>query len=94
VGPPLMNFVTYFLNGPFGQTSRRRSPRELASVLRRELEQWDRGERNPAAIANYWRARLNPSMVCRELLAATRHVEHCSCESKLEEVPGRNPALR
>jgi hypothetical protein len=68
VGPPLLNFVTYHLSGPFGEASRTRSPRELAAVLSRELRRWDRGERQAAAIAAHWRARLHPVVVCKQLL--------------------------
>lgn len=44
VGPPLLNFVTYHLAGPFGEASRTRSPMELAAVLAREMGRWDRGD--------------------------------------------------
>jgi hypothetical protein len=68
VGPPLLNFVTYHLTGPFGEVSLNRSPKELATVLARELGRWDRGEREAATIALHWRARLHPVTVCQQLL--------------------------
>jgi len=70
VGVPLMNFVTYHLAGrPFGRCSPDRSPQGLADAIAAEMRSWDEGERRPAEIAGFWRAKLNAETVCRELLA-------------------------
>jgi glycosyltransferase involved in cell wall biosynthesis len=69
IGAPLMNFLTYHLAGPFGRCSPDRSAVLLAEAIDTEMQAWDRGERLPNEIAGYWRARLNATTVCRQLLA-------------------------
>jgi glycosyltransferase involved in cell wall biosynthesis len=61
--------VSACVEGGFGAASRGRSAAGLAQALRSEMSAWERGERNPVAIAAYWRPRFDPVTVCRELLA-------------------------
>jgi glycosyltransferase involved in cell wall biosynthesis len=68
IGAPLMNFLSYHLVGPFGRCSPDRSAVRLAEAIDAEMQAWDRGERLPNEIAGYWRARLNATTVCRQLL--------------------------
>jgi glycosyltransferase involved in cell wall biosynthesis len=54
--------------GPFGTLADRRSPRALAAAMRTEAESWQRGARNPTAIAGHWRPLFDPVTVGRRLL--------------------------
>lgn len=60
--------VSTCAEGDYGQVARGRSASRLADALRAEMAVWDRGERNPAKIAAYWRPRFDPVTVCRQLL--------------------------
>lgn len=55
-------------SGPFGSLARRRTPREVADALGREMMHWERGERSSAAIAACWRSRLAQDQVARQIV--------------------------
>jgi len=61
--------VSACAEGPFGTVARTGSAAGLATAIRDEMAAWDRGERDPTAIAAHWRPRFDPAAVCRALLA-------------------------
>ena len=68
-GTAIPNLEGFCENGRFGSLTHRRSPTALAAAIRRELDAWSSGARDPLAIAATWRARLRPESVGRQLLA-------------------------
>jgi hypothetical protein len=62
-GPALQPIRDVVARGPFGSIAARRDAAGLADALEREVEAWDAGRRDPAAIAAYWRARLDITVV-------------------------------
>ena len=54
--------------GLFGSVSVGRSACRLATAISAEMGAWDRGDRDPTAIAAHWRPRFDPINVCRSLL--------------------------
>jgi glycosyltransferase involved in cell wall biosynthesis len=68
VSPPMPNPEGMIDGGRFGTLAASRRPGALAGALEKELRAWDRGERDAAAIAAHWRARLSPASICRSLL--------------------------
>jgi glycosyltransferase involved in cell wall biosynthesis len=70
VGTPIPSLRSWAENGRFGTIARRPRPSHLARAVLREMEQWDQGRRDPLAISEHWRARLDPRAVCQALLAS------------------------
>jgi glycosyltransferase involved in cell wall biosynthesis len=62
-GPPINPVLDVAGRGPFGTVAADRSPNAVAAALSAEAAAWDAGERDPGAIAAYWRERLAPSAV-------------------------------
>jgi len=69
VGPPLPALVSWSEDGRCGTLAPRRAA-PLAAALVAELARWERGERDPEAIAAAWRRRLAPSAIVRGILDA------------------------
>lgn len=67
VGPPIPSFASF--DGAWGRAARRRSAGGIAAALAAEDAAWQRGDRDPLAIAAHWRSRLEPAAVVRALLA-------------------------
>ncbi len=70
VAPALPGFLELADDGASGTLSKTRMPEDLARAALLELEQWDRGTRNPVAIAQRWRVRVSNDAVARGLLAS------------------------
>lgn len=68
VSVPMPNLEGMIDGGRFGTLARSRSPESLAAALSTELDAWDAGRREPAAIAAHGRARFSPVAVARGLL--------------------------
>lgn len=56
-------------NGRFGTVYGARSRDAVADAVKAELARWDRGERDPGAIASTWRERVSPAGVASTLLS-------------------------
>lgn len=67
-GAPIPNLEGFCDRGRFGTLASDRSPRALAEAMREELRLWSSGERDPQAVAAFWRARVSPESVCRQLM--------------------------
>ncbi len=65
VGPALMPLRDAVAAGPYGTLARRRDPVALADALAAEASAWERGEREPGAIARFWRERLGVDAIAR-----------------------------
>lgn len=72
---PIHNIAEFVSDGSFGRVSPRHTPEALAESVLDELTAWDQGLRNPERIASYWRNRVSPISVCRQLLAT---IGYCS----------------
>ena len=70
VSTPFPNAVGLAADGRFGTVARQHRARSLAEALQEEWTQWEDGQRNPQDIAEYWRPRLSPEIICRQLLEA------------------------
>jgi glycosyltransferase involved in cell wall biosynthesis len=68
VSVPMPNLEGMIDGGRFGTLARNRSPEALAGALAAELDAWDAGRRDSAAIAAHGRARFSPAAVARALL--------------------------
>ncbi|MBM3465093.1 MAG: glycosyltransferase family 4 protein [Armatimonadetes bacterium] len=68
-GPTIPVFSSIVGEGPFGTLSRSRHPAAVALALEAELDAWRKGERDPAAIAAYWRPKLHPTEIARQVAA-------------------------
>jgi glycosyltransferase involved in cell wall biosynthesis len=79
VGNPIPSYISYTENGQFGTVASRSTPRAVANALEREMEIWDRGEREGRRIAETWRQRMAPEELCRRLLSI-------ECPAKLNAV--------
>jgi glycosyltransferase involved in cell wall biosynthesis len=64
--PPVRDIVA---RGPYGTLAARRDARGLAAALAAEATAWERGERDPAAIAAFWRRHLDVSVVAGRFAA-------------------------
>ncbi|HEX8743753.1 MAG TPA: glycosyltransferase [Thermoleophilaceae bacterium] len=73
VGPPLAPFVGATELGPYGTLATERGPAGLAAALTAEAGAWDRGERDPRAIAERWRGLLDVDAVAERLDALLVH---------------------
>jgi glycosyltransferase involved in cell wall biosynthesis len=70
VGPqsPLLTPLEYFVGeGRSGRLATASSPDLLAEAVLLELDAWNRGERDAAAIAKYWRERLVAEAVVQQV---------------------------
>lgn len=63
------------LKAEHGSVFHHRTPAAVARAIAAEKEAWACGRRDPRTIADYWRPRLRPSEVCRQLLACARAEE-------------------
>jgi glycosyltransferase involved in cell wall biosynthesis len=72
VGTPIPNLLGMTAGGRFGRVSRRHTAAGLAAAVAAEMAAWDSGERDPAAIADYWRAIVSPAGVARRMLELLR----------------------
>ncbi len=70
VGTPIPSLLSWSEDGRFGRTAARATPRALSRAMLEEMDDWDRGRRDPHAVAGEWRRRLAPENVCRQLLDA------------------------
>lgn len=71
IGPAMIpGLVSWSEQRRFGHLAARSRPGSLARAIEREMEAWDQGRRDPRAIAEYWRPRLDPAYVCGQLLDA------------------------
>jgi glycosyltransferase involved in cell wall biosynthesis len=66
-GPPLAAFADIASRGPYGTAAEGRSAAALAAALQAEAAAWDRGERNPAATAGFWRHRVSVDGVAERM---------------------------
>jgi glycosyltransferase involved in cell wall biosynthesis len=64
-GPALAPLKDIVSLGPYGTLAPRRDVAGLAAALARETQAWERGDRDPGAIAATWRARLDLEAVAR-----------------------------
>ena len=71
VGTKMPSLESWTEEGRFGRCARPR-PAALAAALAEEMKAWDRGDRDPHAIAQTWREKVRPERVCAELLALDR----------------------
>jgi glycosyltransferase involved in cell wall biosynthesis len=69
IGAPIPNLIDLCAGGRFGSASPTRRPADLAQAIHQEMNAWGSGQRGPRAIAEHWRAKLHPTVVCRQLLA-------------------------
>ena len=67
VGTPIPAFIDICSRGPFGTASNNHSAVGLANALSSELKAWENGQRDPQAIADFWRPRLSSEVVVSEL---------------------------
>ncbi len=56
-------------DGDYGETFKRDSAEECASAIQREMERWNKGRRDPKAIADHWRSLCSLEAVTSRLLA-------------------------
>jgi glycosyltransferase involved in cell wall biosynthesis len=56
-------------NGAYGETFTHNSAEEFAGAIQREMERWNKGLRDPKAIADHWRSRCSLEAVTLRLLA-------------------------
>jgi hypothetical protein len=68
IGPPLPALIGLVDGNRYGRVAASRRPADLAAALAAEGAAWNAGERDPAAIAAYWRERLHPTAVCSRVL--------------------------
>jgi glycosyltransferase involved in cell wall biosynthesis len=63
VGTPIPTLAGVVADPRFGRVGRRHRADDCAIALAAELADWDRGLRDPAVIADHWRARVGPAAV-------------------------------
>jgi len=68
VGTPILNLRALTVDGQFGRVSRSHAAGALANAVREEMAAWDRGERDPMAIAAHWRELVSPAAVAGRML--------------------------
>lgn len=68
VGTRMPSLESWTEEGRHGRVAAHR-PAALAEALEAEMRAWDHGERDPKAISQTWRNRINPQAVCAALLA-------------------------
>lgn len=68
VGTKMPSLESWVEDGRHGRVTAHR-PAALAEALEGEMAAWDRGARDPRAISETWRARVDPAAVCAALLA-------------------------
>lgn len=64
-----LNCMLWYISYNSGRLSIEDSVRGLTETLLLELESWDRGERNPEMISNYWRSVLSVSAVVKKIMS-------------------------
>jgi glycosyltransferase involved in cell wall biosynthesis len=64
-GPALAPLRDAVAAGPYGTLAQRRDAASLADALAAEARAWDRGERDAAATARFWRERLAVDAIAR-----------------------------
>lgn len=64
-----LNCMLWYVSYNSGRLSIEDSARGLAETLLLELESWDRGERNPEMISNYWYSMLSVSAVVKKIMS-------------------------
>ncbi|QOV90638.1 glycosyltransferase [Humisphaera borealis] len=69
VGTPIPSISGLVAETAYGRVSSYHNPHSLAAAVSKESDAWDRGERNPQAIAAYWRPLVSPVGVAQRLLA-------------------------
>jgi glycosyltransferase involved in cell wall biosynthesis len=74
VGTPIPSLTGITAGGRSGRVSRRHTPGAFAAAVRAELDAWDRGERDPDAIAAHWRPLVSPVAVARRMLELLRRL--------------------
>jgi glycosyltransferase involved in cell wall biosynthesis len=62
-----LNTMLWYVSHDSGRLTVEDSARGLAEALLLELEAWDRGERNPVSISDYWCSMLSASAVARKI---------------------------
>jgi len=62
-----LNAMLWYVSHDSGRLSVEDSPQGLAEALLLELETWDKGERDPVAISNYWCSKLSISAVVTKI---------------------------
>ena len=70
VGTPIPSLAGITADGQWGRVATAATGRGLAAAITAEMQAWDRGEREPAAIAAHWRRVLDPRTVCERILMA------------------------
>jgi glycosyltransferase involved in cell wall biosynthesis len=68
-GPPLPAFRQIVELGPYGTLMRGRGPGALAAAMGAEARAWAAGGRDAAAIASFWRERLDVANIARQFEA-------------------------
>ena len=68
VGTPFLNLRALTVDGQFGRVSRFHAAGALANAVREEMAAWDRGKRDPMAIAAHWRELVSPVAVAGRML--------------------------
>lgn len=68
IGTPIVNLKAITADSRFGHVSASFHSEDLAAAIVSEMEAWDRGERHPQEIADYWRNNVSPSAVARRML--------------------------
>ncbi len=66
---PELNCMLWYVAYDSGRLSVEDSSSCLAETLLLELESWDRGERNPEKISNYWRSQLSVTAVVKKIMS-------------------------
>jgi len=77
IGTDAVPSVVSACGSGYGTLSAGRSVRRLTAALTAEMAAWDRGDRDPAAIAAHWRLRFDPINVCRSLLPGDPGAGQC-----------------
>lgn len=54
--------------GPFGTEAAGRQPNQMAAALEAEMLAWECGQREPQAIAGFWRSRLSGTQIIRQIV--------------------------
>ena len=67
-GTPILTLRAPIVGGQFGRVSRSHAAGALANAIREEMAAWDRGERDPTAIAAHWRELVSPVAVAGRML--------------------------
>jgi hypothetical protein len=64
-----LNCMLWYVSYNSGRLSIEDTAKGLAETLLLELEAWDRGERNPEVISNYWHSQLSVNAVIKKILS-------------------------